>query len=198
MSWTFRLGFGLVTAALLAGCRGSDVVMYDVRNGEITWKSLGTDSDWRECLSKSIDGDNGCIYTLQPLMKDYEAKKTRAVLRAYDFAGTLQSEQTLDLDITYIGEDSFRIYDRDCREVRQVNLSRTHPDFTKEWLGRKYRWMDDATIAGFNSLDSHNEDPVLIIDVRTGNTRQAPRSEFPALQGHGVRVKETLMLKERF
>lgn len=58
--------------------------------------------------------------------------------------------------------------------------------------------MDDATIACFNSLDSHKEDPVLTIDVRTGNIRQAARSEFPALQDHGVRVKDTLMLKERF
>lgn len=350
MSCAFRLGFGLVVTAVLAGCRGSDIVMYDHQNGEIVWGSLGTDSDWRECLSESIDGENGRFYTLQPLKKDYKAKKARAKLRAYDFHGILQSEQSFDSDIAYIGEDAFivsggglylwkyvhrqdtflikspedgasvpctvmyldheelrrydpatgrfarialpddwceestskhfaycdggivvlarhgpivferylqggaphygqkadgnglfrvghdgsvteivrekdvggatrlclvdgwskthfavqmcngdvRIYDRKCREVHRANLSLTHSDFAKEWLGREYRWVDDTTIVCFNSLDRHKLDPVLAIDVRTGSIRQSTRSEFSMLQAGGVRVKESIMLKERF
>lgn len=350
MSWAFRLGFGLAMAVVLAGCRGSDIVMYDLRHGEIVWRSLGTDSDWRECLSESIDGEHRRFYTLQPLTKDYKANKACAKLRAYDFAGILQSEQSFETDITYIGEGAFivsggglylwksvfrndtffvkspengasvpcsvanldheelrrydpasgqfarialpddwceestskhfaycdggivvlarhgpivferylqggaphygqkadgnglfrvghdgsvteiirekdvggatrlclvdgwskthfavqmcngdvRIYDRKCREVHRANLSLTHSDFAKEWLGRKYRWVDDATIVCFNSLDRHKLDPVLAIDVRTGSIRQSTRSEFSMLQAGGVRVKESIMLKERF
>ena len=41
----------MLLCAALVGCRGSDVVMYDARSEDVVWGSVGTDTDWRECLS---------------------------------------------------------------------------------------------------------------------------------------------------
>ena len=77
----------IVLCAALGGCRGSDVVMYDARSEDVVWGSVGTDSDWRECLSLAVDGKNGRFYTLQTVNRDAKAKKAKLKLRAYDFRG---------------------------------------------------------------------------------------------------------------
>jgi len=79
--------------------------MHDARTGETVWESLGTDSPWRECLSKAIDGNNECFYTLQPL--DSSSKKPQCKLRSYDFSGELIYERVFKSDFTEIGPDSF-------------------------------------------------------------------------------------------
>ena len=97
----------MLLCVALGGCRGSDVVMYDARSRGVIWGSVGTDSDWRECLSLAVDGKNGRFYTLQTVNRDAKAKKAKLKLRAYDFTGVAHDEFVFDSDITYIGQDSF-------------------------------------------------------------------------------------------
>ena len=86
---------------LLGGCRGADVVMYDAVSNEIVWKSIGTESEWRECFPHLIDSDNQCFHTMQ-----YVEKKKRVTLRTYGLDGALKSEKSFDSDI-YLGSDTF-------------------------------------------------------------------------------------------
>lgn len=333
----------------LGGCRGSDVVMYDARSRGVIWGSVGTDSDWRECLSLAVDGKNSRFYTLQTVNRDAKAKKAKLKLRAYDFTGVAHDEFVFDSDITYIGQDSFvvsggglyrweyiqredvfngkspadpseriicrvtnldhmelrrydpvtgtfvrielpgdwcgettshhfdycnggvivlarhgpidiayysgdvpirsqkgdgngifrvghdgsvtevfrendmraerlklvcgwsrawfaartgkgdvRIFDKDCHEVQHVQLSQSHAEFVKDPFFCVYEWIDDTTIACYRRLDKGNDAVVLIIDARTGKVREAVRSEFNLVGKYRVRLKDSLILKERF
>ena len=53
--------------AAICGCRGSDVVIYDVDADNIVWGSIGTDSTWREAYAGVVDPKNECFHTLQAL-----------------------------------------------------------------------------------------------------------------------------------
>ena len=339
----------MLLCAALVGCRGSDVVMCDARSEDVVWGSVGTDSDWRECLSMAVDGKNGRFYTLQTVNRDAKAKKAKLKLRAYDFTGVAHDEFVFDSDITYIGPDSFivsggglyrwkgifredifysksptdpserticrvtnldhmelwrcdpvtgasvrialpdnwceeptshhfdycnggiivlalhgpidiarysggmpirsqkvdsigifrighdgsvievfrenyqpaahlrlvsgwsrtwfaartgngdvRIFDKDCHEVQHVQLSQSHAEFVKDPFFCVYEWIDDTTIACYRRLDKGNDAVVLIIDARTGKVREAVRSEFNLVGKYRVRLKDSLILKERF
>lgn len=327
----------------LAGCRHSDIVIYDTETGRVVWENLGKDSEWRECLSFAIDGETERFHTLQPLTKDNQRHTARCRLRSYDFTGTLQSEQTFDSDLYAIHHDSFivsgggvyfwkyiyrsdtfrsvtdakttcsvhnldheelrrydpatgrftrlafpndwyeestshhfdycndgivvlarhgpivldrysgnmpirsqrgdgngifrvghdgtiteicqekdsnalrlklvdgwskmyfavqtcngdvRVYDKNCREVHHVSLSSQYPEFTANWLGRCYEWVDDGTIVCFNSLNRFKDKPVLAIDAGTGTIRKTDRSAFPLLSEYGTRLRNSSRIKE--
>ena len=339
----------IVFCAALVGCRGSDVVMYDARSEDVVWGSVGTDTDWRECLSMAVDGKDSRFYTLQTVNRELKAKKAKLKLRSYDFTGVAHDEFVFDADITYIGQDSFivsggglyrwkgvyredvfysksptdpseriicrvtnldhdelrrydpmtgasvrialpdgwcdestshhfdycnggvivlarhgpidithysgdvpirgqkgdgngifrighdgsvteifrendkranrlrlvsgwsrtwfaakmangdvRIFDKDCHEVQHVQLSQSHAEFVKDPFFCVYEWIDDATIACYGKLNEDNDAVVLAIDARTGKVREAVRSEFNLVGEYRVRLKDSLILKERF